>query len=585
MAVYESHPLAADYPSLRLLELDLTSDAANTDDTIIHATMETYDFRDAPEYEALSYTWGTQDESESIKLNGQLFSVTPNLLEALRQLCLNQRENGKSKRKLWIDAISINQSNNPEKSQQVMQMKEIYANASQVLMWTGKPDDLTGIAFDTLERFSAEDGTRDGSATYRDILDTVEERRAAIHRFIQRPYFHRAWVVQEVVAARTAIVLCGSFSISFVRLNNAVERMTGSGFIPFSMATSNVTYIGMWRSHFLERDGPNREEILGLRLIMDSRDRKATDPRDKVYSLRGIANDVLAAGITVDYDKSIERVYTDCAKHVLKTRPDLRVISAVAARHRTESSFLLPSWVPNWDGSKYGGGILQRYYRFKPASFFCAAGASKPRVTMTESSDTISLEGIRLDTIERVIRIKSILAARDANSFSVTGASLREMAADVASSETYAFTGEPLWKAFFRTLTGDRTALSPRIHDDYRAKFLASVHDWQFDSEGAGQEISAGAWAEISKSIGAIIEDKDMFLTAKGYLGLAQEGFQTGDIVCILCGGDTPFLLRQATLPNGGEFRLQSECYVHGVMDGEMMTGRESDHLESFSIE
>src|SRR6266487_6452722 len=96
--------------------------------------------------------------------------------------------------------------------------------------WVGKPDYLTGVAFDTLERFAAADGTRDGSATYQDILDTAEEMRAAIKLFIERSYFDRVWVIQEVAVAKNATVLCGSFSIAFDMLCTAIERMTGSGF-------------------------------------------------------------------------------------------------------------------------------------------------------------------------------------------------------------------------------------------------------------------------------------------------------------------------------------------------------------------
>jgi hypothetical protein len=529
-----------------------------------------------------------QDRSANIKLNDQSFPVTPNLLAALQQLRLNQGKNGESKRKLWIDAICINKSNKSEKSQQVMLMKDIYANASNVLIWTGKADNLSDIAFDTLERFAADDGTPDGSTTYRDILDTVEERRAAIQLFIERSYFSRVWVIQEVVVARNATVLCGSLSVTFDMLYVAIQRMTSSGFYPFSAATTNVTYLGEWRDHFLEMAAPDSEENIDLRLFMDSRDRNATNLRDKIYSLRGlIANNALAAGITIDYDKSVERVYTDFSKHLLNICPDLRILSVVILRHRAMTTLELPSWVPDWSQPKYGGGILNRYYRFAPTSLFRAAGTSKPRVTMVGDSDRICLEGIRLDTVERVIRIKSILMAKDENSFSVTETRLQEMAAEVTPLETYPFTGEPFWTVFFRTLTADRTALSPRINEEYRAKFMNAFGDWKLNDEGMGQNLPARAWAEVSKGIGAIIEDKDMFLTTRGYLGLSQEGFAIGDVVCIFSGGEVPFLLRQAGAlpPHDGMFQFLSECYVHGVMDGEAMKNIESNHLEPFLIE
>jgi len=582
--VHDLLPLSDHHPSFRLLELDLNSDEEAT----VHATMSTYDFENAPDYEALSYTWGTRDESANIKVNAQWFPVSPNLLAALKQLRLNHGKNGEPKRMLWIDAICINQSNNSEKSHQVMRMKDIYVNASNVLVWTGKADNLSDITFDTLERFAADDGTPDGSTTHRDILATAEERRAAIQLFINRPYFSRVWVVQEVVVARNATVLCGSFSITFDMLYVTLQRMTGSGFYPFSAATTNVTYLGDWRERFLEMAAPDSKENIDLRFFMDSRDRNATNLRDKIYSLRGlIANNALAAGITVDYDKSVERVYTDFSKHLLNTCPDLRILSVVILRHRTTTTLELPSWVPDWSQPKYGGGILNRYYRFAPTTLFHAAGASKPRVTVAGDSDRICLEGIRLDTVERVIRIKSILMAKGENSFSVTETRLREMASEVTSLETYPFTGEPFWIVFFRTLTADRTALSPRINEDYRAKFMNAFGDWKLNDEGKGQNLPARVWAEVSKDIGAIIEDKDIFLTTQGYLGLGHEGFAIGDLLCIFSGGEVPFLLRRSgSMPPHDEmFQFLSECYIHGVMDGEATKNIESDYLEPLLIE
>lgn len=296
--IFDSLPLPVSHASFRLLELLFKSDATSTDEPMIHVTMRTYDSRHKPEYDALSYTWGTSDVSSNIRLNGHLFSVTPNLLAALEQLLIDQCKEGTGKRQLyWIDAICINQGDDLERSRHVMRMREIYSNAQKVHMWIGKSSPLSSTAFDTLKRFAATDGTQDGSATLRAILETVKERRDAIRDLLERPYFVRVWIIQEVVVATKASVMCGSFSISYENLFIAVQRMTASQFYPFSTATTNVSYLGEWRGTFLAVDAPDREENLGLRLFMDSRDRSATDLGDKIYSLRGIANDVLAAGI------------------------------------------------------------------------------------------------------------------------------------------------------------------------------------------------------------------------------------------------------------------------------------------------
>jgi hypothetical protein len=64
--------------------------------------------------------------------------------------------------------------------------------------------------------------------------------------------------------------------------------------------------------------------------------------------------------------------------------------------------------------------------------------------------------------------------------------------------------------------------------------------DWKLDE---GQKLPATAWAEVSKTIEQIIEPKHLFVTTKEYLGLSQEGFKVGDVVCIFLGGEVPFLL------------------------------------------
>jgi hypothetical protein len=86
---YKSLPLRDNGSCFRLLEFDFDLNEAYADEVTIHATMATYNFGNAPQYKALSYTWGSPDESSKIKLNGALFPVTPNLLAALQQLRLN----------------------------------------------------------------------------------------------------------------------------------------------------------------------------------------------------------------------------------------------------------------------------------------------------------------------------------------------------------------------------------------------------------------------------------------------------------------------------------------------------------------
>ena len=147
MSLYEK--LSLDDDQLRLIELIYESPAGTENEALIHASLSVQNSSNLLEYDALSYTWGTQQELVDINLNGRHFPIGPNLLSALRQLQSHARGNSK-RRKLWIDAICIDQSDNDDKSRQVMRMKDIYADAEQVLILIGEPDNLSELAFDTL---------------------------------------------------------------------------------------------------------------------------------------------------------------------------------------------------------------------------------------------------------------------------------------------------------------------------------------------------------------------------------------------------------------------------------------------------
>ena len=103
--------------------------------------------RDASEYEALSYTWGSPETTHSILLDGKSFPVTTNLYSAFQHLRWQEKP-----RNLWIDAVCIDQRNDIEKSAQVQLMGDIYRRASAVIGWLGMAEDDSDLALDFLNR-------------------------------------------------------------------------------------------------------------------------------------------------------------------------------------------------------------------------------------------------------------------------------------------------------------------------------------------------------------------------------------------------------------------------------------------------
>ncbi|PVH71777.1 hypothetical protein DL98DRAFT_434531 [Cadophora sp. DSE1049] len=83
-------------------------------------------------YDALSYTWGADAATMSISLDGIIFPVRENLHCALKRLRYQDTD-----RRIWVDAICINQVDVIERNSQVNQMRTIYSNADQVAVWLG----------------------------------------------------------------------------------------------------------------------------------------------------------------------------------------------------------------------------------------------------------------------------------------------------------------------------------------------------------------------------------------------------------------------------------------------------------------
>ncbi|KAF2024489.1 hypothetical protein EK21DRAFT_19230, partial [Setomelanomma holmii] len=126
-------PLQSKDPSTRLLRLFRASDFQD------EVRCEIWEAKLQPdlEYEALSYTWGTNPPSETIFLrdaHGEgRFAVRDNLDDALRHLRLADHD-----RVIWTDAICINQEDEIEKGRQIANMRTIYTQAKRVVVWLGK---------------------------------------------------------------------------------------------------------------------------------------------------------------------------------------------------------------------------------------------------------------------------------------------------------------------------------------------------------------------------------------------------------------------------------------------------------------
>jgi hypothetical protein len=106
----------------------------------LQCTLEEVTLDDDPQYEALSYVWGAHDPdgNTNILCHGQRLTVTPNCCAALHRLRMKD-----TVRRLWIDAICIDQTSVKEKNHQVPLMGDVYQKSSDVILWLGEIEKKT----------------------------------------------------------------------------------------------------------------------------------------------------------------------------------------------------------------------------------------------------------------------------------------------------------------------------------------------------------------------------------------------------------------------------------------------------------
>ena len=240
--------------SIRLLEL------VHATCTEIRCFLKVVDMDKAPAFDALSYTWGnpltpfsnlkheyhtgSQRIFPVICDDGEIL-VTASLRHALRMLqVLDLRKVKKIRAKqkfFWIDAICIDQENIEERGSQVAIMADIYQAASTVIIWLGEEDEFTSDACTVINRLSKVSSDRysaikpthwwDQGPTLRKIGTKPLDFRnwLGFLAFMNRPWFKRAWIVQELILAKLPVIVCGSAVILWETVSRTIDFLINTG--------------------------------------------------------------------------------------------------------------------------------------------------------------------------------------------------------------------------------------------------------------------------------------------------------------------------------------------------------------------
>ncbi|KAL8915298.1 MAG: hypothetical protein Q9171_000168 [Xanthocarpia ochracea] len=598
---------------------------------------------DAPNYEALSYTWGTTTQDQPITIRTipshsldpspsktDIVLVTKHLHAAL--LRLRQETDPRT---VWIDQLCIDQHNITEKNAQVKLMADIYRRAQRTVVWLGELDvlemDQQAIT-DATERMNfrpveREYSTPEDQLILKDLIgfkaqgnahDLGQRRREILAALLSRPWFTRAWVYQEVVVAQKGIVLCGSLEMDMDIFINLLDGVCDLDLQELEEAAS-IMYLSrgykpmfaIREARFESRNGlssPKKSKWLStLWQAMGNLD--ATNPRDKVYAFLAFADSTQENRISPSYGKSITSVYTDATVRSIYSVGSLDVLELAIKSGELPGDF--PSWVPDFSQPLPSSPFMT--HNVGSTGFHASRDSQYTFRTSNTELTTLKVRGHILSTVASVNSMdfhnhKPSQTLHDWIKLADVTAWVQSQAQHRISRKSPNISKETLSTLELRIL---RTLLAggagsddtPDNWDYNDAEAILEVYHnessileaknnglldkpfHQIDSDSIRRlKIQSRKYRWMQKIV-KIMVNKKFFMSAESDLGLAYEAVREGDLICILQGSKTPTILRR--VETGSNYcRFVAQCFVDQCMRGEPYEERgwSNENTETFVL-
>lgn len=445
---YSYTPLDTSTPSIRLLHLRRDEEGS------VSGLLEIFslDAPNCPAFKTLSYVWGPKVYSHRILVNGCRFPVLDSLYPILETICGDQ---SLKQGWWWIDSICINQNVEQiakiERNTQVASMRKVYERSERTIGWLGSGDDdgeqamqfLKVLANHTerLGRLFEKRLVGERRAKHEDLGEELSDRRkwAALEKLLLRPWWTRVWTLQEYLVPRKFVFYCGSERIDRDRFIQAMSAMSQCRRIDETLL-SHEAFQGPWIRrrvlHWYQAGAPT--QLIGLMGYIS--DYKASDPRDRIYSVLGLATDRCLAD-PPRYQDSVVRVYSDLVKSFVEHHKSLDIICFVDRFHELRDSNItptLPSWVPDWRvnvqpwmvpaiAAQSGAGHIGN---LRPLSLwnsagnhdFFTAGKSKSPLECSFSADLqkLTCQGVFIDFVDGIGGLKVVYTDQDGKSEGVS---------------------------------------------------------------------------------------------------------------------------------------------------------------------
>jgi hypothetical protein len=409
----------------------------------------------------------------------------------------------------------------------------------------------------------------------------------ALSAFVDREWWHRAWVVQEAILPEKALLVCGSDSIPWSTIEQASLNWREHAKTCCAEITRHYPPNQHWAiRHVMNeikkiarlREERARDIVVSLPILLSEfRARGATDPRDKIFAFIGLMRQQdpgnTRAQIVANYTLELLQVYEQAVSSIIANTKSLEILISTNLNRKGS---IWPSWVTDWsvplENSQLSTINLRR------SLYYSASGSEQAQATVRPNS-ILSVSAIFID---KTFRVGSFL--KEANDWGQLLAVFKEWKQICGlpdrGHEQYP-TGGTVLNAHWRTTLGNLISVAQMEQaggQQYRKAVDAdfdSYKTWWVEAEEKG----SGVIDHIGVIILGTFATRTLFITLGGLFGIGPMGMREDDEIYVFLGSNVPFVLRPLNYvgvePDGDGVdcselchRLVGDCYLHGFMEG-----------------
>jgi hypothetical protein len=418
----------------------------------------------------------------------------------------------------------------------------------------------------------------DGFASFLALPDS-ENRMLGIVALYIRPWWRRVWTTQEIGLAQRAEVYCGdkhlpwdyfvlfSDMLTIRPVLDVLQRHNprseagrkALGGLPAVIAKARSVW-DMWARR-------KTDKINLSFLVHTTFDRLATDPRDKIYALLGLVNE--GATLEPDYTLNTSKVYTAGFKAMLQDNKDLRTFSLLLEGNLSRNQ-TLPSWVPDLQAISQTRNLvpLSGLVEGKAGRIYSASPPtdkySEFSVGFEENDAVLLLEGVAVDVLDYIgdpapsVQVDTFRGIQ-----SSVKQTISQWKSSIVKKPGIYITGETISSAFWKTMVIDQKVID--YHEGF-SKLEKERHQIRLDKPDKAippatpeQEERLIQVLDVSEGNVSHLSNRRFVTARKGYIGLAPPIAKNGDVVCVLLGGEVPYILRPLA---NGRYMMLGEWYV-----------------------